>query len=117
VSFTPSHRCNIVARIVLQESTRTVEISRQRADDEGDELLPYLVRLIAGGGEPFLLPIWNKFLNNSTEANPYLDSPPRPMHHRVRQDAKVCRVSRSDHHVSLDGTERPMKVVRIAPIS
>jgi radical SAM protein with 4Fe4S-binding SPASM domain len=74
VSFTPSHRCNIRCTHCYQESTRTEEIGRARAQDEVVALAPYLVRLVAGGGEPFLLPIWNKFLNEfDLKDNPYLD--------------------------------------------
>jgi MoaA/NifB/PqqE/SkfB family radical SAM enzyme len=74
VSFTPSHRCNIRCTHCYQEATRTEEIGRERAQDEVVALAPYLVRLVAGGGEPFLLPIWNKFLSRfDLEDNPYLD--------------------------------------------
>ncbi len=74
ISYIPSHRCNIRCTHCYQESTREAEINRADAAEEIERLAPYLVRIVAGGGEPFLLPIWRRFLANfDVRKNPYLD--------------------------------------------
>jgi len=74
VSYTPSHRCNLRCIQCYQTSTRTQEFSREKADFEVAHLAPTLVRLIAGGGEPFLLAIWKSFLKEfDYSINPYLE--------------------------------------------
>lgn len=74
VSYTPSHRCNLRCIQCYQTATRTAEFSRAAADEAILQLSPYLVRLIAGGGEPFLLNIWKRFLANFDNGiNPYLE--------------------------------------------
>jgi radical SAM protein with 4Fe4S-binding SPASM domain len=116
VSFTPSHRCNIRCTHCYQESTRTVEIGRARADQEVMELAPYLVRLVAGGGEPFLLPIWNKFLNNfDLLQNPYLDFSTSTNATIVSDKIAegLARFKKLTINVSLDGTGAAYERVRI----
>jgi MoaA/NifB/PqqE/SkfB family radical SAM enzyme len=74
ISYTPSHRCNIPCTHCYRESTRDAEIKRADAAEEIERLAPHLVKLIAGGGEPLLLPIWRRFLANfDLKKNPYLD--------------------------------------------
>jgi radical SAM protein with 4Fe4S-binding SPASM domain len=116
VSFTPSHRCNIRCTHCYQESTRTIEISRQRADQEVVALAPYLVRLVAGGGEPFLLPIWNKFLNNfDLLQNPYLDFSTSTNATIVSDKIAegLGRFKKLTINVSLDGTGEAYERVRV----
>lgn len=73
VSYTPSHKCNIRCTHCYQDSTRTAAISRTKADADVEALAPFLVRLVAGGGEPFLLPIWRRFVTDfDLSTNPYL---------------------------------------------
>jgi radical SAM protein with 4Fe4S-binding SPASM domain len=116
VSFTPSHRCNIRCTHCYQESTRTEEISRQRAQDEVVALAPYLVRLVAGGGEPFLLPIWNKFLAEfDLRDNPYLDFATSTnatiVSDKILDGLK--RFKKLTVNVSLDGTGAAYDKVRV----
>lgn len=74
VSYTPSHKCNLRCVQCYQEGTRKAELTRSTADRDIQSLAPYLIRLIAGGGEPFLLKIWKEFLRDFDVAkNPYLD--------------------------------------------
>ena len=74
VSYTPSHKCNLRCIQCYQEGTRTAAIARNSADADIRHLSPYLVRIIAGGGEPFLLGIWKDFLQSfDVLENPYLD--------------------------------------------
>lgn len=74
ISLTPSHRCNIRCTHCYQESSRDLDLRREEVTEEFFELTDTLTRLVAGGGEPFLLPIWRRFLAEFDHArNPYLD--------------------------------------------
>ena len=116
VSYTPSHRCNIRCTHCYQETTRTAEISRERAHDEITEIAPYLVRLVAGGGEPFLLPIWVKFLNEfDLNQNKYLDFA-TSTNATILSDkvaAGLQRFKKLTINVSMDGTGAAYERVRV----
>jgi MoaA/NifB/PqqE/SkfB family radical SAM enzyme len=74
ISFTPSHACNFRCIHCYQNSTRDCEIFRKEAVPEVLSLTPFLVRVVAGGGEPFILPIWREFIQNADiSINPYLE--------------------------------------------
>jgi radical SAM protein with 4Fe4S-binding SPASM domain len=116
VSYTPSHRCNIRCTHCYQESTRTSEIVRDRAAEEVVSLAPYLSRIIAGGGEPFLLPIWNEFLAKfDLTKNPYLDFATSTNATIVTDKilAGLSRFKRLTINISLDGTEEVYESVRV----
>jgi radical SAM protein with 4Fe4S-binding SPASM domain len=119
VSYTPSHRCNIRCTHCYQESTRTSEVSRTRAAAEIVALTPYLTRIIAGGGEPFLLPIWGEFLTNfDLTKNPYLDFG-TSTNATIVTDRIVDGLSRFKHltiNISLDGIGAVYERVRIGAI-
>jgi radical SAM protein with 4Fe4S-binding SPASM domain len=116
VSYTPSHRCNIRCTHCYQESTRTMEIDRAEADEEVARLAPYLTRLVAGGGEPFLLPIWREFLERfDLSVNPYLDFS-TTTNATIITDRILNGLSRFKKvtiNVSLDGTGAAYERVRI----
>jgi radical SAM protein with 4Fe4S-binding SPASM domain len=116
VSYTPSHRCNIRCTHCYQESTRNAEIDRADADEEVARLAPYLVRLVAGGGEPFLLPIWRKFLDRfDLSLNPYLDFA-TSTNATVISDrvlAGLARFKKLTINISLDGTGAVYERVRV----
>jgi hypothetical protein len=116
VSYTPSHRCNIRCTHCYQESTRDAEIDRADADEEVARLAPYLVRLVAGGGEPFLLPIWRKFLDRfDLSLNPYLDFA-TSTNATVISDrvlAGLARFKKLTINISLDGTGAVYERVRV----
>jgi radical SAM protein with 4Fe4S-binding SPASM domain len=116
VSYTPSHRCNIRCTHCYQEGTRDAEISRADAAEEVERLAPYLVRLIAGGGEPFLLPIWRKFLANFDQSkNPYLDFG-TSTNATVITDKVIASLGHFKNltiNVSLDGTREVYERVRV----
>ena len=74
ISFTPSHACNFRCIHCYQNGTRDSEIIRREAVPEVLSLTPFLVSMIAGGGEPFILPIWQEYINNTDiSINPYLE--------------------------------------------
>lgn len=116
ISYTPSHRCNIRCTHCYQEGSREAEIKRAEAADEIERLAPYLVRLIAGGGEPFLLPIWRRFLANfDLRKNPYLDFG-TSTNATIVTDAILAGLSRFKSmtiNVSLDGTGAVYERVRV----
>ena len=116
VSFTPSHKCNIRCTHCYQESTRSAVLARTRADDEVAAMAPYLVRLVAGGGEPFLLPIWRKFLSNfNLNSNPYLDFSTSTNATLITKQVLdgLGRFKRLTLNVSLDGTGSAFERVRV----
>jgi molybdenum cofactor biosynthesis enzyme MoaA len=74
ISFTPSHACNFRCIHCYQNYNRDSEIVRKEAAQEVLSLIPYLVCIVAGGGEPFILPIWREFIQNADiSLNPYLE--------------------------------------------
>jgi sulfatase maturation enzyme AslB (radical SAM superfamily) len=116
ISYTPSHRCNIRCTHCYQEATRDEEIKRADAAEEIERLAPYLVRLIAGGGEPFLLPIWRRFLANfDLKKNPYLDFGTSTNATVVTDGilASLRRFKSLTINVSLDGTGAAYERVRV----
>lgn len=62
LSVTISHKCNLACLHCYQNSSRDRHWAREKAWDEVSELIPTMVRLIAGGGEPLLLSHWRKFV-------------------------------------------------------
>ena len=74
ISFTPSHACNFRCIHCYQDSTRDITIKREEVYEEIISLIPVLVRIVAGGGEPFILPMWRDFIKNADiNNNPYLE--------------------------------------------
>jgi MoaA/NifB/PqqE/SkfB family radical SAM enzyme len=74
ISFTPSHKCNFRCIHCYQNYNRDSEIVRREAVPEVFRLMPFLVCITAGGGEPFILPIWQEFIQNADMSiNPYLE--------------------------------------------
>jgi len=74
LSYTPSQRCNFRCSFCYQDYDHSLSLkSMRRVDGEVLELVPFLVQVIAGGGEPFVLPVWQRFLRDySLERNPVL---------------------------------------------
>jgi radical SAM protein with 4Fe4S-binding SPASM domain len=74
VHFTPTHKCNLRCVHCYQDFTRALTLTRRDAETDVLALLPILDRIVAGGGEPLLLPVWQRFVREmSLEANPYLE--------------------------------------------
>lgn len=74
ISLTSSHQCNLRCIHCYQTITRDCRLDRENCIDEIFRLLPTLVRITAGGGEPFLLPLWRHFLGDADlSVNPYLE--------------------------------------------
>ncbi len=63
VSVTATHKCNLACLHCYQNSSRERHWTREAAFDEVITLVPTLVRLIAGGGEPLLLSQWRRFIS------------------------------------------------------
>lgn len=73
ISLTPSEHCNLRCLHCYQDTTRGLAIRRGSLDDEIMALIPTMSEMIAGGGEPLLLPIWRRFINEyQADDNPYL---------------------------------------------
>ena len=71
--FTPDHRCNLACSHCYQNISRKASIERKAAGDELLELIPYLSDVVAGGGEPLILPFWRRFLSSEARLiNPYM---------------------------------------------
>ncbi|MGE0257577.1 MAG: radical SAM protein [Alphaproteobacteria bacterium] len=67
LSVTISHKCNLACLHCYQNSSRDRHWRREEAWEEVSALIPTMVRLIAGGGEPLLLSHWRRFIG---EFNP-----------------------------------------------
>ena len=117
ISYTPSHKCNYRCIHCYQNSNRDSEISRKEAVHEVLALLPYLSRLVAGGGEPFILPIWRDVLQNADiSINPYLEFATSTNASVVTDEilAGLRRFSSIRINVSFDGaTKEIYEAVRI----
>lgn len=74
ISYTPSQKCNFRCTFCYQDYDHNLQLSRMKQiDEEILGLLPYLVQIIAGGGEPLILPIWRKFIHRYDQSvNPVL---------------------------------------------
>lgn len=74
VHFTPTHKCNLRCVHCYQDFTRDLSLTRREAQDDVLALLPVLDRIVAGGGEPLLLPVWRQFVREmGLDVNPYLE--------------------------------------------
>jgi len=74
ISYTNSYRCNFRCTMCYQDHDRTLDLAaRERVDAELLDLVPTLLQLTAGGGEPLLLPIWRNLIQTFDPAqNPLL---------------------------------------------
>lgn len=71
--YTPDHRCNLACVHCYQNISRKASIGRKDAAAELLELVPFLSDVVAGGGEPLILPFWRRFLASpARETNPYI---------------------------------------------
>ncbi len=74
ISYTNSHACNFRCTMCYQDSSRSLRLDRVKLiDQEILALMDTLIQVIAGGGEPFMLPVWKRFLKEyHRERNPVL---------------------------------------------
>jgi len=106
VHFTPTHKCNLRCVHCYQDFTRDLSLTRREAQDEVLALLPVLDRIVAGGGEPLLLPIWQRFVREMERSvNPYLEFAATTNATRISPEmmAGLARFKRLALTVSLDG--------------
>ncbi len=74
ISYTNSHACNFRCTMCYQDDSRALRLDRvKEVDQEVLTLMDTLLQVIAGGGEPFMMPIWKRFLKEyQRERNPVL---------------------------------------------
>lgn len=73
IYYTPSHHCNLRCLHCYQNPDRKLSIKRKDVNDEILALMPTATKIVAGGGEPLILPLWRKMLASyKQEINPYL---------------------------------------------
>ncbi|MFL5241636.1 MAG: SPASM domain-containing protein [Gemmataceae bacterium] len=117
VYYTPTHHCNLRCIHCYQDVSRDLTISRRGAEREVQDLLPTLDRIIAGGGEPLLLPIWKRFIQNADlSVNPYLEFATTTNATRLSEDLLIGlqRFKRLAITVSLDGcTKEVFEPIRL----
>jgi MoaA/NifB/PqqE/SkfB family radical SAM enzyme len=116
ISLTPSHRCNIRCTHCYQEATRARDLGNNDLTQEVLGLAPSLVRLNAGGGEPFLQPIWRQFLKDFDRAeNPCLDFATTTNATMITPEVEegLRKFKKVTFNVSLDGTGAAFERVRV----
>jgi radical SAM protein with 4Fe4S-binding SPASM domain len=109
VFFTPTHHCNLRCVHCYQDLSRTLSLSRKEAGEEVLELLPVMDQIVAGGGEPLLLPIWKRFISSADlSINPYLQFATTTNATRISDEilAGLGRFKRLALTVSLDGATK-----------
>lgn len=71
--FTPDHRCNLACVHCYQNISRKASTRSPTIEQDIIALLPTLSDVIAGGGEPLILPFWRRFLASAARVdNPHL---------------------------------------------
>ncbi len=116
ISHSPSYRCNLRCIHCVQTSQRNQTLKRKEVTDEVLALAPLLVRLIAGGGEPFVQPEWHEFLNNfELDQYPYLEFAVTTNATRLtdKVEAQLRKVNRVMLNVSFDGVGEVYNTVRV----
>jgi MoaA/NifB/PqqE/SkfB family radical SAM enzyme len=112
--YTPSHHCNLRCVHCYQGTSRALSI-REAADDQVLALVPYLTDIVAGGGEPLILPFWRRMLEDfDTEHNPHLRFLTTTNATVLRDDvvAGLKRVPRLGIVVSIDGIGETFELIR-----
>lgn len=112
--YTPSHHCNLRCLHCYQGTSRTLSI-REAADDQVLELLPYLTDIVAGGGEPLILPFWRRMLENfDPVVNPHLRFATTTNAVFLRDDVidGLRRLPRIGLVVSIDGIGETFELIR-----
>ena len=107
--YTPDHRCNLACAHCYQNISRKDSIRRKGAGEELLELVPYISDVVAGGGEPLILPFWRRFLGSEAKAvNPYLRFATTTNATVLREDVfdNISRFDRLAIIISLDGATK-----------
>lgn len=115
ISYTPSHKCNLDCGHCYQETTRNLEIMRVESGDEVIAMMPFLDQLIAGGGEPLVLPIWRKLIGSfDSSANPHLSFAMTTNASILTNEIKIGlpKFRRLEINISIDGTNGVYEFVR-----
>lgn len=117
VFFTPTHHCNLRCVHCYQDPARNLSLTRKEASEEVLGLLPVLDQIVAGGGEPLLLPIWKRFIESADLAvNPYLEFATTTNATRLSSEILegLTRFKRLALTVSLDGgTKEVFEAIRL----
>lgn len=112
VYYTPSHLCNLRCAHCYQNTTRRLTTAK---DDEVLELLPVLSEIVAGGGEPLILPMWRRLLANFDPAiNPHLRLSTTTNATVLRDDvmAGLAALPHLTISVSIDGIGATFEAIR-----
>lgn len=112
--YTPSHHCNLRCIHCYQGTSRSQSI-RSEADAQVLDLLPYLSDIVAGGGEPLILPVWRTLLESFDPAvNPHLRFCTTTNATVLRDDVLggLARMPRMGLIVSIDGIGKTFEQIR-----
>ncbi len=112
--YTPSHHCNLRCVHCYQGTSRSLSV-RDSADTQVLELLPYLSDIVAGGGEPLILPVWRRLVENFDEKlNPHLRFCTTTNAMFLRDDVieGLRRIPRIAIIVSIDGIGDTFEAIR-----
>lgn len=107
--YTPDHRCNLSCLHCYQNLSRKDSIRNKDAEAELLELVPVLSDVIAGGGEPLILPFWRRFLASpAKQVNRYLRFMTTTNATVVRDDVfdQIAAFDRISIIISLDGATK-----------
>lgn len=106
VYYTPDHRCNLSCIHCYQNASRKSAIRSKDLERELIGLVPFLSDVVAGGGEPLILPFWRRFLASAAKTtNPYLRFATTTNATILRDDVleQLASFDRISIIVSLDG--------------
>jgi radical SAM protein with 4Fe4S-binding SPASM domain len=108
ISYTPSHHCNFSCRMCYQSANRSLKLKAQkRVDQEITDLIPFLIELVMGGGEPFIQPFLIRLMEQfHPQCSPLLSFAATTNGSRVSEEVrrKLLRFPQVQLIFSLDGT-------------
>lgn len=114
--YTPDHRCNLSCLHCYQNLSRKDSIKNKDAEAELLGLVPVLSDVIAGGGEPLILPFWRRFLASpAKQVNRYMRFMTTTNATIVRDDvfSQISSFDRISIIISLDGaTKKTFETIR-----
>lgn len=113
---TPDHRCNLFCQHCYQNLSRKASITNKDNEAGLLDLVPYLTRVVAGGGEPLILPFWRRFLASpAKEQNPHLNFSTTTNATILRDDVlrDIADFNKISIIISLDGaTKKTFETIR-----
>lgn len=117
ISLNASHQCNLRCIHCWQALCRDAKIENGRVFEEVLELIPVLDRIVAGGGEPFAIPFWKRFVTSGDiSRNAYLGFSTSTNATLINEEILkgLRRFKRLQIVVSFDGADkRTLETVRV----